>query len=581
MKSFLLKKNFSFILPVMFSLFFMDTQHSGDDPVTPVKSSMKEMTINPVLGDISFVSKYGYLPNATTDENLRIVTHFEYVENLLRQKDVSNLSPELQQRRQQMINLFHDYKVAGKFPRNYDYSDQRRPCFIDKDNTICAVGYLVEQTAGRTAAEAINEKFKYDDLLDMNYALVDDWVAESGLTKEEVAMIQPTYGPYYPPCNGNKILVCRMNNCKYECKCLHREQADEWIARGKPCDTDVPSSAFNNENPSVGIVAGAGDFNHPNREVINPIIGDLSFVSTFGYEPTASTDEDLRIRTHLSFVENSLRNKDVSGLSPMMQDKRTYLLDRLKEYWQTGKFPRNYDYPDRRPCFIDRDNTICAVGYLIEKSAGRDVANQINSIHQYDDILDMHDPVVDRWINESGFSETEIAMIQPFYGGGWWPPCWPPPAPEQVKPCKGSKVWLCTYYCCDAHWDCKCVPPSQSSGGIIINGDPCSNGNGNNGNGNGYLGEMSYQDASIPGSIQVHPNPASGSAKVTFNTEDTGIASIHLFDVQGNLVRTLLDESVEAGMHVVTYDIDVPDGMYLVSVRAGNQLKTERLLVMN
>ena len=205
----------------------------------------KEQTINPVLGDVSFVEKYGYQPDANTDEQLRIITHFEFVENLLRQKDVSCLSPTLQQKREHLIDLFHKYKVDGKFPRNYDYDDQRRPCFIDKDNTICAVGYLVEQTSGRKAAEDINARFKYDDLLDMDDALVDNWVAQSGLTKEEVAMIQPTYGPYYPICHGNKIYACRMNNCIWECKCVNANQVDEWQAKGKPCDTDVPGSAFN------------------------------------------------------------------------------------------------------------------------------------------------------------------------------------------------------------------------------------------------------------------------------------------------------------------------------------------------
>ena len=200
------------------------------------KYTEKEQTINPVLGDISFLAKYGYQPDATTDEQLRIVTHFEYVENLLRQKDVSCLSPALQQNRAHLIDLFHEYKLAGKFPRNYDYDDQRRPCFIDKDNTICAVGYLVEQTAGRQAAEDINARFKYDDLLDMHDALVDNWVAQSGLTKEEVAMIQPTYGPYYPICHGNKVYACRMNNCVWECKCVNENQVVEWQAKGKPCD---------------------------------------------------------------------------------------------------------------------------------------------------------------------------------------------------------------------------------------------------------------------------------------------------------------------------------------------------------
>lgn len=160
--------------------------------------------INPLIGDISFVNKFGQKPTAKTDEDLRIKTHLEYVENLLRQKDISNLTPEQQKKRKNLLDLLHDYWTGGIFPRNYDHTDKRVPCFIDKDGKICAVGYLVEQTAGRQSAEKINDSCKYDKLLAMNNRIVDSWIATSGLTKEECAMIQPTYGPP-PSSNYNYI----------------------------------------------------------------------------------------------------------------------------------------------------------------------------------------------------------------------------------------------------------------------------------------------------------------------------------------------------------------------------------------
>ena len=102
--------------------------------------------------------------------------------------------------------MLHQYRLNGVFPKNLDYPDERRPCFIDKDGRICAVGYLVEKTASRAAAESINEKYRYAELLAMNDKTLDGWVAASGLTKEECAMIQPTYGWPAPPAeNYNKI----------------------------------------------------------------------------------------------------------------------------------------------------------------------------------------------------------------------------------------------------------------------------------------------------------------------------------------------------------------------------------------
>lgn len=159
------------------------------------KSSVdKSQTVNPLLGDISYEIKFGHKPNEETDNNLRIRTHLEYVENLLRNKSVSQLSIDLQTQRKHLLDLIHDYWTKGNFPKNYDYTDKRKPCFIDKDGNICAVGYLIEQTTSRKVAIEINSKHKYEELLYMNEKVIDNWVLTSGLTKEECAMIQPAYG---------------------------------------------------------------------------------------------------------------------------------------------------------------------------------------------------------------------------------------------------------------------------------------------------------------------------------------------------------------------------------------------------
>jgi hypothetical protein len=155
----------------------------------------KQHMVNPILGNISFETKYGYNPTETTSNQLRIKTHLEYVEHLLRQKDVSNLSTDLQLKREHLLDLLHDYWTAEIFPKNYDYQEERKPCFIDKNGTICAVGYLVEQTTNRQVAEGINNKHQYENLLDMKDDVLDAWIENSGLTKQECAMIQPNYGP--------------------------------------------------------------------------------------------------------------------------------------------------------------------------------------------------------------------------------------------------------------------------------------------------------------------------------------------------------------------------------------------------
>ena len=155
--------------------------------------SSKFDAVNILIGDLSFVEKYGTLPDQGVNEKLRIITHLEYVENQLRQKDVKHLSSTQRKARLRNIKLLHEYRMNGIFPKNYDYSKQRKPCFIDKYERICAVGYLIEKTAGRKVAEAVNAKFQYRTIFEMKSAELETWSYQSGISKNELAMIQPAY----------------------------------------------------------------------------------------------------------------------------------------------------------------------------------------------------------------------------------------------------------------------------------------------------------------------------------------------------------------------------------------------------
>jgi len=164
-----------------------------------LKTIKIDQTANSILADISYTKRFDKNPSINTNENLRIITHLKYVENLLRKKDVSHLSKKQKQNREKLLSFLNEYWKAGNFPKNYEYPNKRVPCFIDKTGNICAVGYLIEKTAGRQVSEEINSKYKFQQLLSMNDSKIDNWIKSSGLTKEECAMIQPQYGYYYPP----------------------------------------------------------------------------------------------------------------------------------------------------------------------------------------------------------------------------------------------------------------------------------------------------------------------------------------------------------------------------------------------
>ncbi|HTF04437.1 MAG TPA: hypothetical protein VK826_10440, partial [Bacteroidia bacterium] len=196
--------------------------------------SAKNQPINPIIGDQSFIMKFGEAPNDQTNDQVRIAAHLQYAEYLLRTADVSAMPVAQREKRGHLLDLLHDYWTRGVFPRNDDYTGERRPCFIDHNGTICAVGYLVEQTAGREAAELISERYLYEEVLNMNDPLVMEWIESCGLTAEELAIIQPRYGPRYlfswGPSYGASF---RPGDNVYHTFGIYRMKYDRGYGRGK------------------------------------------------------------------------------------------------------------------------------------------------------------------------------------------------------------------------------------------------------------------------------------------------------------------------------------------------------------
>ncbi|MFC7668627.1 hypothetical protein ACFQT0_15575 [Hymenobacter humi] len=150
---------------------------------------------------------------------------------------------------------------------------------------------------------------------------------------------------------------------------------------------------------------------------VNTLVGNAGYVAATGQQPTASTNDDARVQAHLAYAERLLRHSPTAGLSPALAQRRAHVLDLLHTYWTAGVFPRNYDHPgERRPCFIDRDGRLCAVGFLVAQTVGRPVAERINKAHQYDLIADMRTPALAKWVQTSGLTKQECALIQPTYG---------------------------------------------------------------------------------------------------------------------------------------------------------------------
>ncbi len=148
-------------------------------------------------------------------------------------------------------------------------------------------------------------------------------------------------------------------------------------------------------------------------DAVDRVIGDGGFNRLNPIVPGNGVDQDLQVTRRLTAIEELLRRRDVTAWPEELRAERARNIDRLHEYRLRASYPRNYDHPEQMlPCFIDREGTICAVGYLVEQSAGRDVAERINARYQYATVAAMNDPAVDSWIARSGLTRAEVETIQ-------------------------------------------------------------------------------------------------------------------------------------------------------------------------
>ena len=130
-------------------------------------------------------------------------------------------------------------------------------------------------------------------------------------------------------------------------------------------------------------------------------------------------NEQQLVQFHLSETEKLLRKRNVNNLSPLLRENRSKNLDVLHEYLLAGVFPVNSNHINRQPYFIDDYNTYCAVGYLMKESGADDVARDIQRTQNYNYLADIYHDKLMNWVQQSGLSFNELALIQPAYGEDW------------------------------------------------------------------------------------------------------------------------------------------------------------------
>ena len=133
----------------------------------------------------------------------RLQAHFDSVDRELRAQPIAALSTAQRSARAQLTEWLREYRNAGDFPVNEDFPERATPFFRDRHAHLCAMAYLLTRSGrGDVVDEVANSrnKARVHDLADM--PVLTAWLDSVGLSVDEAARIQPSYGG--PPPVGSR-----------------------------------------------------------------------------------------------------------------------------------------------------------------------------------------------------------------------------------------------------------------------------------------------------------------------------------------------------------------------------------------
>lgn len=81
--------------------------------------------------------------------------------------------------------------------------------------------------------------------------------------------------------------------------------------------------------------------------------------------------------------------------------------------------------------------------------------------------------------------------------------------------------------------------------------------------------------------LQNYPNPFNPSTMIRFSLKETGIVSLKVYNVLGQLVTTLVNEQKSAGTYEYSFDAsNMSSGIYFYTIKAGDFTATRKMILM-
>ena len=97
------------------------------------------------------------------------------------------------------------------------------------------------------------------------------------------------------------------------------------------------------------------------------------------------------------------------------------------------------------------------------------------------------------------------------------------------------------------------------------------------------------QQPSLPSGFALHdntPNPFNPTTTISYSVPTSARVTLRIYDVQGRLVQTLVDETKMAGQYSATWQgrdsrsIEVASGVYFVRLESGRNVQTKKITLL-
>ncbi|MCP4581018.1 MAG: T9SS type A sorting domain-containing protein, partial [candidate division Zixibacteria bacterium] len=81
--------------------------------------------------------------------------------------------------------------------------------------------------------------------------------------------------------------------------------------------------------------------------------------------------------------------------------------------------------------------------------------------------------------------------------------------------------------------------------------------------------------------VCAYPNPFNAQTTISYTLTEPSEVTLEIYDILGNLVETLVDQSQPAGHHQISWHAnDVSSGMYFYKIQVGDRAEIDKLVLL-